>query len=440
MIRSDSRRPRRRSAVLLSGAILAGSAVSTSAQPAPEPEQVVLGERHALYSEILGESRPILVHTPDGYVPGGSARYPVLYLLDGDAHFLHVAGVADFLADNRRMPRVLVVAVPNLSRDTRTRDLTPEPGTDFEFQGRPAREAFPTAGGADPFLRFLRDELAPWVEARYAVAPFRVLIGHSFGGLFNIHALHTDPDAFGAHIAISPSLWWDGRTELEDMRPLLEGGAGRTFLYMTLGNEGGMMLEGVQALAAALESAPASFAWVFDHKPAETHNSVPHRSIYDGLEWLFSAWDITPAEFVGVTGGDRLGRVDARFHELSEHYGYAIATPEAFLNALGAALLSAGDVPGAVEVLEAAVDRYPESPAVYDRVGDAYDAAGDAERAEASYREAWTRARAMGHPEAAVYKEHLDRVTSRRPRERRSTEASSSTRRRDGPPPPGDTD
>jgi tetratricopeptide (TPR) repeat protein len=175
-----------------------------------------------------------------------------------------------------------------------------------------------------------------------------------------------------------------------------------------------MMLEGVRGLAERLESAPASLAWAFDHKPAETHNSVPHRSIYDGLEWLFSAWDIAPAEFVGVTGGDRLSRIDARFDEVSEHYGYAIETPEAFLSALGSALLSAGDIPGAVEVLEAAVERYPESPAVYDGVGDAYDAAGDTERAEASYREAWTRARDMGHPDAAVFKEHLDRVVGTR--------------------------
>ena len=44
-------------------------------------------------------------------------------------------------------------------------------------------ERSPTAGGADEFLRFLSDELIPWVEGQYRTASFRVLVGHSLGGL-----------------------------------------------------------------------------------------------------------------------------------------------------------------------------------------------------------------------------------------------------------------
>ena len=44
-------------------------------------------------------------------------------------------------------------------------------------------ERRPTAGGADEFLRFLSDELIPWVEGQYRTASFRVLVGHSLGGL-----------------------------------------------------------------------------------------------------------------------------------------------------------------------------------------------------------------------------------------------------------------
>jgi predicted alpha/beta superfamily hydrolase len=260
-----------------------------------ETEPVVIGERFTVHSEVLGEDRTLLVATPDGYETAASARYPVLYLLDGDGHFHHATGVVDFLADNGRMPRVIVVAIPNPSQDARTRDLTPEHRAELAFPDMRADSVFPTAGGADTFLRFLRDELAPLIDREYRTAPFRILVGHSFGALFNIHALLADPEAFQAHIAISPSLWWDERRLVEqadaffdDLASSVAGAAEATetpeddlaeaapdgigdgasgphaFLYMTMGNEGGAMLRGAWGLSGVLEEkAPPSFEWQF---------------------------------------------------------------------------------------------------------------------------------------------------------------------------------
>ena len=49
-------------------------------------------------SEVLGEERPILVRTPQGY-EAGSQRYPVLYVLDGNAHIAHTSSTMDLLAN-----------------------------------------------------------------------------------------------------------------------------------------------------------------------------------------------------------------------------------------------------------------------------------------------------------------------------------------------------
>ena len=154
-----------------------------------------LGERRELYSDVLDESRDIIVGLPAGY-EGSDETYSVVYVLDGPGHFHHTTGTARFLARNDRMPGVIVVAIPNTDR---TRDLTPP--TQVDSLG-----AFPTAGGADNFLEFISGELKPYIEENYRTRPYSILIGHSFGGLLVNHALVHRPEVFNAYVSISPSL------------------------------------------------------------------------------------------------------------------------------------------------------------------------------------------------------------------------------------------
>ena len=54
------------------------------------------------------------------------------------------------------------------------------------------------SGGADQFLRFIEKELKPWVDERYRMNGYSILMGHSLSGLFGMHAFVTQPDAFDA--------------------------------------------------------------------------------------------------------------------------------------------------------------------------------------------------------------------------------------------------
>jgi predicted alpha/beta superfamily hydrolase len=66
----------------------------------------------------------------------------------------------------------------------------------------------PRSGGADHFLRFIREELIPFVGAEYRVDPHdRCLWGDSLGGLFGLHVLFSQPDTFTRYILGSP--WID---------------------------------------------------------------------------------------------------------------------------------------------------------------------------------------------------------------------------------------
>ena len=110
-----------------------------SSPAAAQDSTVTLWTREVVKSSKLNEDRVIYVATPDGY-RGGTGRYSVLVLLDGEDKAqlnLAIANVA-FLANRGAIPPMIVVGVTNGS--DRTRDLRLPP------RGR-ARRTFPPLAG-----------------------------------------------------------------------------------------------------------------------------------------------------------------------------------------------------------------------------------------------------------------------------------------------------
>ncbi len=386
--------------LVLWSAIALAAPPGVAAQIVSEP--IVIGEAFNLHSEILGEDRAVLIHRPIGYDQSEQV-YPVLYLLDGDGHFHHTTGIIDFLSRDGQIPQMLVVALPNTDR---TRDLTPKTSTD-------TANNFPTAGGADRFLAFLTEELAPFVDSHYRTAPFRVLVGHSFGGLFAVHALLAQPESFNAYVAISPSLWWNGGSPVAAAKSFFANHSNSDrFLFLSMGNEGGAMLSKAWEFAAVLEeNAPEMFDWEFALMDEETHGSIPHRSTYRALERLYRDWQIADFEQLAQQGG--LDAFDAHYAASSQRFGYPIITPENIVNRLGYWHLGQEQVDQAISVFKRNVAVYPESANVYDSLGDGYDAAGQLELARQNYAMAVKLAEATSHPALEVYRSNLARIKAK---------------------------
>jgi predicted alpha/beta superfamily hydrolase len=341
---------------LLATMIWLGSAVALHGQ---NGEPVEIARAYTVSSTILGEDRPVQVALPLEY--DTAQAYPVVYVLDGPGHLVHTTGTVRFLAANGRMPAAIVVAIAN-TPGNRTRDLTPPPGEDDD--------SFDTAGGASRFQAFLRDELKPWVESRYSTRPYDVLVGHSFGGLFIAHVLNTEPSLFDAYVAISPSLWWADESFVAGLDDVFERfpdthGA----LYMTMGNEGGAMISGAWHLAGTLEkSAPSSFRWHWKPMPTETHGSVPARSTYDGLEWIFSGWyPIQLMDDLAQRGASELPRLETHFTELSAEFGWEVAPPVTDLVNTVHQMIERGRTDDAMVIAARTVEWFPAS--AYARFG-----------------------------------------------------------------------
>ena len=359
---------------LLLGCALTG-VLPLAAQTPPSRDSVVsIGTAHHIRSSVLGEDRPYLVYDPPGT---RGDPMPLIVLLDGDVHFHHATGAVRFLMDQGRVPPVRVVAVPNTT--DRIRDLAPAVIGDTAL-----RRTTPTAGGADRMLRFLSDELLPEVERTYGAAPFRVLVGHSLGGLFAAYALLTRPETFQAYIAISPAMDWDHERLTDSLvARLAREPRPRGWFYATMGGlePADRMIAPFQRVERALrEHAPASLEWRFTVLAGEDHGSTPHRSTYDGLEAIFRPFwvPLDSAVALGIAGLDR------RYAELRARFGYPDRTPEVVFNTLGYVLLADTQASRHAQALDAFREngrRFPHSANVYDSMGDGFRALGQKEAA-----------------------------------------------------------
>lgn len=143
---------------------------------------------------------------PEGPSPAGG--FPLLVVLDGNAWFGVAASLAEARAEELGPLVVAGIGYPGEDRfdSRRLNDLTPWP-PQTPLDGPQTGLA---VGGADAFAEALLGRLLPQVAATAPIAPGRrAIFGHSLGGLFVLHLLFSRPGAFAAHVAASPSIWWD---------------------------------------------------------------------------------------------------------------------------------------------------------------------------------------------------------------------------------------
>ena len=359
-----------------------------------------------LKSAVLGEERTVLVRTPVGY-EANKVSYPVLYMTDGDAHMGHTAGTIDFLTRNGRISDLIVVGVTNTDR---TRDLTPVKSTNKNAAGE---LQFPTSGGADNFLKFFQTELIPEIEKQYRVHPYRILAGHSLGGLFAIHAMINHPGLFNSYVAVSPSLQWENGETLKRAEDFLKNQKEmkNVALFVSLGNEQGGISETFDKFRELLsKTSIKGFEWQAERMADEDHGSVVLRSHYFGLRKVYDGWQVPRDLQTAVLAGGGLKVVDEHYKKLSEKFGYSIPTPENLINQVGYQLLNASKPEEAIAVFKTNIERYPGSANVYDSLAEAYERGGRIDLAEPLYDKARLLGEQNNDPNAALFKANYERA------------------------------
>ena len=361
---------------------------ATRAQTAPN-DAVTIGKIDSMWSGTLKEQRKFLIYTPASYNDGPylPQKYPVLYLLDGDAHFHSVTGLLQFLGTGINgtflVPEMIVVAIPNTDR---TRDLTPT-HVDKDAQGKP-QPSMKTSGGMPNFLLFIKTELIPRIDAGYRTAPYRILVGHSLGGIAAIDALYTIPETFNAYVAIDPSLWYDDRLLLKKARAYFsKPGLANRALFVGQANTinaddtiPNVHFSSILQFNRVLESYNQSgLRYAYKYYPDDSHGSVPLIAEYDALRFIFAAYKADLFKAL-----DRAAFVKEHFARVSASLGFTMLPPERMVDMLGHLDLSR-DTAKAIDLFQMNADLYPASPKAWDALAEGWQAKGDAAKAIGFY-------------------------------------------------------
>lgn len=247
-------------------------------------------------SQFLPDDRDLVVYLPPGYDDDATVRYPVLYLHDGQNLFegetafkrgehWRVGETATDLIDAHRIEPLIIVGIAN----TGVRRLHEYTHSHDRRRG---------GGEANGYGRLVIEELKPFVDRTYRtlLRPEHTGIGgSSLGGLVSLYLGLKRPDVFSKIAALSPSVWWDRRSILRDVRDsgarfasasMGVSRAARPRIWVDIGtHEGRGHVENVRLLKAGLERG----GWI------------------DGIDLHYE--EVAGGRHSEVAWGDRFGRV-----------------------------------------------------------------------------------------------------------------------------------
>lgn len=259
---------------------------------AADTSKVVIGEEYWHNSKVLNEPRKYQVSLPERY-EGTIRKYPTLYIIDSDFHFLHVASTIKHLTRMGKMPPMIVVGVATLSDPDYVFHTTwsIDPGTVTNTDEAQSNKAKSEYGGIQKFDRYVNSELVPIIDKTFRTNVKRAIAGYSLGGLFvlNNYLNHSTP--FSAFLAMSPSVWYDDMSIIQRFKQIPtksmdDSNITNTHnkpLFISVANEQGM---GVTELVSALKVNPAIDNWAFASIPEENHFSTGLPALLKGLEFL----------------------------------------------------------------------------------------------------------------------------------------------------------
>jgi predicted alpha/beta superfamily hydrolase len=351
-----------------------------------------LGFADSIKSTILNEQRSLFIYTPYAnkkIQPSTEETYPVLYVLDGENHFRSVVALVERLVGSGVCPSMMVVGIPNTNR---TRDLTP---TASEGNS----DGLKNTGGGEKFISFLEKELMPYIESSYPTAPYKILMGHSLGGLMVMHTLVHHTDLFNAYVPIDAAVWWDDHKILKEAKLAFEkNNYENKTLFLAIANR---MEKGIDTTAVQKDSSEKTelirynlelihhlnqhpknklrFHYAYYEK--ESHSTVAFIAAYDALRFLFDYYEFPKYANYTAENPQLKTLIVAHYTTISKQMGYKVLPDPSLVNNFGYRALSQKHYSLAKELFEMNVLNFPEDANLLDSVGDYYNTVGDTKNA-----------------------------------------------------------
>jgi len=246
-----------------------------------------------LHSKIENTDRELFIRVPKDYGKKNLV-YPVVYLFDAHDKTLYnyTSATIDRLMWTHDIPDVILVGI---AQNDRSKELSVERNEETSTL----------------FLKFIVDELVPYVNKNYQAMDYRTFIGHSVGGAFVTNAMTVYPEIFNSVISISGALSYPAGEKFfknkifNNLSEYLANHSGKAQkYYFSVGNEG-FQDEEFRKGAFKVDSLfrktlPVSIDWKFNEFKGFNHGATPLVSIPEGLTFIFHDWHFSDSLAMSV--------------------------------------------------------------------------------------------------------------------------------------------
>lgn len=303
-----------------------------------------IGTYRVIDSHVLGEERRLLIHLPQGY-EGAAICYPVVYHRYGDhlsQYYAEAFSTLEQLGTSGRIPQMILVGIDNIDRYRDLRPLTNDGAS----------------SGADNYMRFLTQEVIPFVERQYRTSPYRIVVGPQAGAVFGLYALQENPDLFDAFILNNPftsppnTEWLFSRgSELFGSEAPLQ-----KFVYITLGGADESESEIADVYRLADLTVPMRDRGFELHLNSVVGNDdfIVPLDLDKALKTLFARYYVPDDRYFAD-----LAAIRTFYADVSSDYGFDVPPAEHVMTRSADALHARGDLARTIEILEYQTTLYP---------------------------------------------------------------------------------
>jgi len=233
--------------------------------------------KDTIFSQKLNEDRQFTIALPESYTSNKTKKYPIVLLLDGDYLFDPFHGALSYGAYWDDIPEVIIVGISQNQKDERFTDC----GVDQET-------GLPDAKG-ELFYEFIGQELIPFLEKSYRIAPFKIIAGHDVTAGFLNFFLYKDQPIFNAYISLSPQFPVSMQETIPDRLAALNQ---QLFYYHATaeGDIKSIKEKTIKLDVAVAELKKSNLNYHFDNFPNASHYSLVLYAIPNALYHIFGIY------------------------------------------------------------------------------------------------------------------------------------------------------
>ena len=226
---------------------------------------------------MLEGQKDVYISVPKDFDNNASTDYPVVFLTESEFVFKPFSSIIRTMGEFNEIPKCIVIGLP---LDNRHLDYAP------------LLKDVPESGNAEKMLRFISQELFPYLDSTYGINYNRsVLWSHSgMGGLFGLNTLLSSDTTFNGFIISSPNFLF-AKEYLDTENPFDNLKKRDTIvLYLTCGSS---EFDKYQAPFEELDKnmkngSISNLKWKIQINQARNHHTSAYAGIIDRLQYYFN--------------------------------------------------------------------------------------------------------------------------------------------------------